>query len=154
MLFVGTVNQLGQLLWGKRRYVCCWLNKYFPFRVTQLFSLCSGRWSCRVNTPSDISLHVKLRRAMQLYPSYTFAVRATIQRNRKVDIYIFFVFEPLSLVEEIESWLYAHGCLLGYCAVQSGRSLLTFRRCLLPPSSGRWSLHRFHRLKLGTLRSW
>jgi hypothetical protein len=32
-------------------------------------------------------------------------------------------------------------CLLGCCAVQSGRSLPTLQRCLLPPSSGRW-VHR------------
>jgi hypothetical protein len=31
-------------------------------------------------------------------------------------------------------------CILGYCAVWSGRSLPTFQRCLLPPSSGRWGL--------------
>jgi hypothetical protein len=31
---------------------------------------------------------------------------------------------------------YEDGCLLGYNAVQSGRSLTTFQRCLLPPSSG------------------
>jgi hypothetical protein len=30
------------------------------------------------------------------------------------------------------------GCLLGFSAVQSGRSLLTFQRSLLPPSPGRW----------------
>jgi hypothetical protein len=29
------------------------------------------------------------------------------------------------------------GCLLGCCAVWSGRCLLKFQRCLLPPSSGR-----------------
>jgi hypothetical protein len=29
-------------------------------------------------------------------------------------------------------------CLLEYCAVQSGKSLPTFQRYLLPPSSGRW----------------
>jgi hypothetical protein len=32
---------------------------------------------------------------------------------------------------------YKDGCLLGCCAVWSGRSLPTFQRCLLPPSSGR-----------------
>jgi hypothetical protein len=32
---------------------------------------------------------------------------------------------------------YEDGCLLACCAVQSGRSLTTFQRCLLPPSSGR-----------------
>jgi hypothetical protein len=30
------------------------------------------------------------------------------------------------------------GCLLGCSAVYSGRSLQTFQRSLLPPSSGRW----------------
>jgi hypothetical protein len=32
---------------------------------------------------------------------------------------------------------YEDGCLLGCCALLSGRNLLTFHRCLLPPSSGR-----------------
>jgi hypothetical protein len=32
-------------------------------------------------------------------------------------------------------------CLLGCCAVYSGRRLPTFQRCLLPPSSGRSSKH-------------
>jgi hypothetical protein len=32
---------------------------------------------------------------------------------------------------------YEDGCLLGCSAVLSGRSLPTFRRSLLPPSSGR-----------------
>jgi hypothetical protein len=36
--------------------------------------------------------------------------------------------------------VYEDGCLLGCCAVYSGRSLPTFQRCLLPPSSGRWRL--------------
>jgi hypothetical protein len=35
------------------------------------------------------------------------------------------------------------GCILGCCAVQSGRSLPTFQRYLLPPSSGRLSLLLF-----------
>jgi hypothetical protein len=30
------------------------------------------------------------------------------------------------------------GCLLGCCAVESGRNWPTFQRCLLPPSSGWW----------------
>jgi hypothetical protein len=29
-------------------------------------------------------------------------------------------------------------CLLGCCALQSGRSWPMFQRCLLPSSSGRW----------------
>jgi hypothetical protein len=33
---------------------------------------------------------------------------------------------------------YEDGCLMGCCAVKSGRSLPTFQRCLMPPSSGRW----------------
>jgi hypothetical protein len=33
---------------------------------------------------------------------------------------------------------YEAGCLLGCCAVLSGRSSPTFQRCLLPQSSGRW----------------
>jgi hypothetical protein len=33
-------------------------------------------------------------------------------------------------------YIHEDGCLLGCCAVSSGRSLRTFRRCLLPPSSG------------------
>jgi hypothetical protein len=32
---------------------------------------------------------------------------------------------------------YEDGCLLGCCAVQSGRSLPTFQRCMLTQSSGR-----------------
>jgi hypothetical protein len=32
------------------------------------------------------------------------------------------------------------GCFLGCCVVWYGRSLLTFQRCLLPPSSGRWHI--------------
>jgi hypothetical protein len=35
---------------------------------------------------------------------------------------------------------YEDSCLLGYCAVLSGRSLPTFQRCLLPPSSGPTSI--------------
>jgi hypothetical protein len=30
------------------------------------------------------------------------------------------------------------GCFLGCCTMQSGRSSQTFKRCLLPPSLGRW----------------
>jgi hypothetical protein len=33
---------------------------------------------------------------------------------------------------------YEDGCLLGCCAMQPGRSLPTFQRCLLPPSSGQY----------------
>jgi hypothetical protein len=35
---------------------------------------------------------------------------------------------------------YEDDCFLCCCAVQSGRSLPTFQRYLLPPSSGRWVL--------------
>jgi hypothetical protein len=35
------------------------------------------------------------------------------------------------------------GCLLGCCAVLSGRTLPTFHRCLLPPSS-RWRVLNFY----------
>jgi hypothetical protein len=34
-------------------------------------------------------------------------------------------------------YLIEDGCLLGYYAVQFGRNLQAFLRCLLPPSSGR-----------------
>jgi hypothetical protein len=63
MLFVGTMEHSGQLLWGDQRIVCCWLNKYFPFRTTKLLSLPWGiyGWSGRVNMPNNISLRIKLR---------------------------------------------------------------------------------------------
>jgi hypothetical protein len=47
--------------------------------------------------------------------------------------------EPVFLLGEISGshgGEHEDGCLLGCCAMQSGRSLPTFQRCLLPPSSG------------------
>jgi hypothetical protein len=62
VLFIGTAKQRGQLLWGKSRDVSCGLNKYFPFRSTQLPSQKWGiyYWSSSVNMPSYISFSVKL----------------------------------------------------------------------------------------------
>jgi hypothetical protein len=50
---------------------------------------------------------------------------------------------------------YEDGCVLGCSAVKSGRSLPTFQRSLLPPSSGRWvSRHtRGHSSKMKSPRT-
>jgi hypothetical protein len=37
---------------------------------------------------------------------------------------------------------YEDGCLVGCWALWTGRILLTFQRCLLPPLSGWWLIHR------------
>jgi hypothetical protein len=44
-----------------------------------------------------------------------------------------------------------NGSLLGHCVVQSRKGLLTFQRCLLPPSSGRWVIGRVE-VKLHTYK--
>jgi hypothetical protein len=44
----------------------------------------------------------------------------------------------LGLLSQTGSHIKEDGCPLGCSAVQSGRSLPTFHRSLLPPSSGRW----------------
>lgn len=55
------------------------------------FSLCSGRWSCRVNTPGAISLHAKLRTAESFVPCSVFLLSdKQYSENCKVDVYILY----------------------------------------------------------------
>jgi hypothetical protein len=70
--------------------------------------------------------------------------------KRKSNIAIFWGDAPCTLVglpgytvlhRRRQPSSYSNGCLLGCSAVQSGGSLPTFQRSLLPPSSGRWVIN-------------
>jgi hypothetical protein len=44
------------------------------------------------------------------------------------------IIDQLSEISGSHGGKYEDGCFLGCCAVQSGRKLPTFQRCLMPPS--------------------